>query len=128
MNKRYWLLALCLLLIGSLAGAESAAPIRRVSGLQARELMKRHAMLLDVRSRQEFAGKHVETAYNIPLAELAKRLTEIPREHPVVVYCSSGIRSREAVHLLFNAGYDAYHLGAMDNWFRQPKQPPAAER
>ena len=59
------------------------------------------AVLLDVRSRQEFQEGH-----NIPLSSLeeAAGLTE-NKETPLFVYCYSGARSGQAVHVLRRMGY-----------------------
>ena len=54
--------------------------------------LERGAPILDVRTPGEFAGGHVRGAMNIPVEQLAKRLTEVP-EGPVVVYCRSGMRN-----------------------------------
>jgi rhodanese-related sulfurtransferase len=45
-------------------------------------------------------------------------MAEVPRDHPVVVYCASGYRSARAASRLSSAGYDARDLGAMENWSR----------
>ncbi len=76
------------------------------------------ALLLDVRTREEFATGHLRSALNIPVQELANRLTEL--EHPerqLVVYCRSGARSGAATKLLKAAGFCRVHdMGAMSNW------------
>jgi len=85
---------------------------------EARGLVEAGALLLDVRSREEFAGGHVPGALNIPVQELASRVTEIEQpERQVVVYCRSGARSAAAAKLLKAAGFGRVHdMGAMSNW------------
>jgi rhodanese-related sulfurtransferase len=56
--------------------------------------------LLDVRSPQEWKARHIDESWNIPLQNLATRLSEIPRDQTIVVYCSSGYRSSIAASLL----------------------------
>lgn len=51
------------------------------------------AVLLDVRSASEFGSGHLPGALNIPHTEMRQRLAEIPRDHPLLVYCASGFRS-----------------------------------
>jgi phage shock protein E len=63
------------------------------------------ATVVDVRSPAEYAGGHAEGAINVPVGDIGARLTEIPREKPVVVYCASGIRSARAARTLRDAGY-----------------------
>jgi rhodanese-related sulfurtransferase len=84
----------------------------------ARELVACGAVLLDVRSPEEFRGGHVPGALNVPLHELAARLDAVgPRERAVVVYCRSGRRSAEAAQLLRRCGFRQVHdMGSMLEW------------
>ena len=83
---------------------------------RAKELVRDGATLLDVRTPGEFAAGHLEGALNIPVAELGRRLSEVPVAVPVVVYCRSGVRSANAAQLLTARGYEVLDLGAMGNW------------
>jgi phage shock protein E len=77
-------------------------------------------LLLDVRTPEEFAGGHIRGAVNISLQALPQRLAEIPQDQPVVIYCRSGNRSRQALHLLAQAGYTRlYDLGGVIQWQAQ---------
>ena len=70
--------------------------------------------LIDVRSPAEFAGGHLAEALNIPLQELAARLSEISKSVPVTLYCRTGNRSGMAAQMLHNAGYtDVYNIGGL---------------
>lgn len=75
------------------------------------------ATILDVRSPGEFSQGAYPKARNIPLDSLASRLSELPKDRPLVVYCASGARSAQAARLLKKAGYadvtNAGGLGAM---------------
>jgi rhodanese-related sulfurtransferase len=66
--------------------------------------------VLDVRPAEEFQARHLPHARNIPVAELAKRLREVPKSKPVIAYCRGPycLWSAEAVTLLAKAGYRAY--------------------
>jgi phage shock protein E len=88
------------------------------SGAKARELVQSGAILLDVRSPQEFSGEHVTGALNIPVHELPRRIAELgPPSQTVVVYCHSGARSASAAGFLRQAGFHTVHdMGAMFNW------------
>lgn len=59
--------------------------------LEMDELIRRaeagEVIVLDVRPPGEFASGHLPTAQNIPLLQLANRLTELPSDKPVVAYC-----------------------------------------
>lgn len=82
-----------------------------------RQLVEQGALLLDVRTREEFHEQHVPRALNIPVQELAQRMREVgPASRPIVVYCRSGGRSAMAAELLRGAGYQVKDLGPMTAW------------
>ncbi|MBX7100576.1 MAG: rhodanese-like domain-containing protein [Myxococcaceae bacterium] len=82
-----------------------------------RQLVAQGALLLDVRTPEEFLCGHVEQALNIPVHELPQRLGEVgSTTRPVVVYCRSGGRSAAAAQLLRRAGYDVSDIGPMAAW------------
>jgi rhodanese-related sulfurtransferase len=89
-----------------------------VSPAQARQLVHEGALLLDVRTPEEFASGHLPAAVNIPVQELERRIGELERtDRPIVLYCRSGNRSSRAAGILKSAGYAAVHdLGAMSRW------------
>lgn len=65
------------------------------------------AVLLDVRSSQEFKEGHMDGAINIPLCdvkkEVPKRITD--KNKCIIAYCTSGIRSKKAQEILSTMGY-----------------------
>ncbi len=65
------------------------------------------AVLLDVRTAQEYAAGHIPASKNIPLDQLERVQTQIPhRRTPLYVYCLSGSRSRQAATRLEAMGYE----------------------
>ena len=64
------------------------------------------AQVVDVREPTEYAAGHIPGAINMPLRTLAQHLDQIERDHPVVLYCSSGYRSAMGVVTLHLLGYD----------------------
>ena len=64
------------------------------------------AVLLDVRTPQEYREGHIPGSQNVPLQQLDK-VEEITENKDTVlyVYCRSGARSRQAVSLLKHMGY-----------------------
>jgi rhodanese-related sulfurtransferase/DNA-binding HxlR family transcriptional regulator len=68
--------------------------------------------VLDVRPPEEFAAGHVAGAVNIPIHELEKRLSELPRRREVVAYCRGPycLMSFDAVQLLRRKGLKARRL------------------
>ena len=63
--------------------------------------------MVDVRSPAEFANGHVAGAINLPLSELAERVTSVlpQRDAPLVLCCVSGARSDVAAQWLRAQGY-----------------------
>ena len=68
------------------------------------------AVLLDVRSPQEYREGHIPGSQNVPLQQLDKveEVTE-NKDTGLYVYCRSGARSRQAVSLLQAMGYTNVH-------------------
>ena len=88
---------------------------------EARRLVAAGALLVDVRSREEFSAGHVAGAINLPVQELDRRMSELPRDKAMVLYCRSGHRSGRATEMLKAAGYgDVHNLGAMSRWPASP--------
>ena len=88
-----------------------------------KELAKRIAdglvMVLDVRPGDEFAQGHLPGAYNIPLADLERRLSEIPKDTEIVAYCRGPycVLAFEAVAALRAKGFHAARLeGGFPEW------------
>ncbi|WP_007517247.1 MBL fold metallo-hydrolase [Pseudofrankia saprophytica] len=61
-------------------------------------------VVLDVRNPGERALGAIDGSLHIPLAELARRLAEVPVDRPVVVHCAGGYRSSVAASVLRAAG------------------------
>ena len=61
--------------------------------------------ILDVRNAGERAAGAIDGSLHIPLAELPSRLSEVPADTPVVVYCAAGTRSSIAASLLRRSGH-----------------------
>lgn len=71
------------------------------------------SLVLDVRSRAEFAHGHLADALHIPHTELRDRLGEVRTAaagRPVAVHCASGVRSFIATRVLLQAGLDTRNL------------------
>jgi len=79
---------------------------------------KARGYLLDVRNAAEREEGFVERSLHIPLAELARRVDEIPTSHPLVVHCAGGHRSSIATSLLRHQGRDDVSdlLGGYGAW------------
>jgi rhodanese-related sulfurtransferase len=67
------------------------------------------AMILDVRTKEDFEFGHIGNAVNIPVDELRDRLAEIPVNKPIYVYCAVGLRGYTASRILLQHGYTAVY-------------------
>lgn len=75
--------------------------------LQATRLINdRSAVVVDVRSPDEFAGGHLPNSRHIPVAEIDRRAAEIPAGKPVLLVCASGNRAMRAAAALRKGGRD----------------------
>ncbi len=112
-------LVLTLLMLGcqqSSSTPTSTSEPHVVKGTEAKQLVASGALLLDVRTPEEFQQLHLDGARNVPLAELSAALPSLPKATPIVVYCAVGGRSARAAEMLASAGYHVHNLGAMENW------------
>lgn len=75
-------------------------------------------IVIDVREPGEYKGGYIAGATNIPLSQITGRLSEIPKDRPVLLYCRSGMRSKSAAKLLLKHGYpELAHLqGGIGAW------------
>ncbi len=68
------------------------------------------AFLLDVRQPAELALENVPGALNIPLSELRSRLSELPGDREIHVFCRSGQRAYYATRILAQSGFRARNI------------------
>jgi len=98
-----------------------------VHDLQARLDAGMPVTLLDVREPHEVEISNIAGSVLIPKAQVVARQNEIPRDHEVVVYCKTGIRSRDAILRLQDQGFtNLVNLaGGVNAWVREidPSQP-----
>lgn len=88
---------------------ELVADLARASRVTATDLQAalesaQPPVVLDVRNAGEREQGAVDGSLHIPLAELTRRIDEVPADQPVVVHCAGGYRSSVAASLLRNAG------------------------
>jgi phage shock protein E len=88
----------------------------------ARKLIAAGAVVLDVRTPDEYASGHIPTATNVPVGDVAQRLGEVDKlvggdkGKPVVVYCAAGRRAAKAKRALEAAGYtNVINGGGLDD-------------
>jgi rhodanese-related sulfurtransferase len=78
----------------------------------ARRLQDDDLVVLDVRPAAEYAAGHLPGAVSVPVAELRRRLAELPGDREVVAYCRGPYCAfaHEAVAVLREAGFSARRL------------------
>ena len=83
---------------------------------QALEIINDGAVLLDVRTIEEYNREHIPNAINIPLDQIDT--INYDKDTKIIVYCQTGVRSKEAVSKLADMGYTSlYNLdGGLLNW------------
>ena len=70
------------------------------------------ALLLDVRTREEFSAGHVKKSINIPVSQMPKDFVTLSKEKSIVAVCESGARSAQIVRFLNKKGYKSYNGGS----------------
>ena len=78
-------------------------------------------LLLDVREPHELQISALPRALNIPLGQLASRLSELDSAREMVVFCKAGTRSARALELLVSAGFKKVKnlKGGINAWARE---------
>ncbi len=74
--------------------------------------------LLDVRTPDEFREVRLQGAKLIPIDQLLKRIQDVPRDRPILVYCAVGSRSSQVTGYLARSGFpEVYNLyGGVYAW------------
>lgn len=65
-------------------------------------------LVLDVRTRREYAKGHLENSILLPVQELQKRISELDvyKNNAILIYCASGNRSTVASKILIDSGFN----------------------
>lgn len=76
------------------------------------QLVKQGAIILDVRSKGEYAGGHIKGSVNISVDSLAANLSKLKdKNKTIITCCASGMRSAAAKNILKSNGYTDVHNG-----------------
>ena len=109
-----------LLLVGCAAPAEEIT-YRQINMDEAIAMMEEESgyIILDVRTPEEFADKHIPGAINIPNETIGTdEIPELPdKDQLILVYCRSGNRSKQASEKLAALGYtNIVEFGGINDW------------
>ncbi len=114
-----------------IVGAVIVAMLLKRIGSASPEVLRQHlaqgALVIDVRSPEEFQRDHVPGALNIPLHELGDRVPQqVPdKEKVLLLHCLSGMRSRNGMRQLQRLGYQhVFNLGSLARARQIVNAPP----
>ena len=101
-----------------IAASFADVPTVSTSELAAELASSRKPLLLDARSAAEYAVSHLPGARHAPPEDEARLFRELPRDTPIVVYCSVGVRSARLARALSAAGAErVFNLrGGLFDW------------
>lgn len=124
MKKIIVILAAAVILAISLSGCktkENDMGYEQISQEDAKKIMdgQEDIVILDVRTQEEFADRHIVGAVCIPNETIDEKITEqIPdKDQLILVYCRSGNRSRQASNKLVKLGYtNIKEFGGINTW------------
>lgn len=119
-----------LLLIGLITalnhGTVLAQPLANIAPEKIAQRNSQELLVLDVRSEREYDRGHVPGAIHIPHTDLNQRFKELEgwQQKPVVIYCETGGRARNAATLLQAHGFEqVFHLdGDMREWRKSGRE------
>ena len=121
MKKFITLLLSVLFLAGCALPAGQEVSYRQINMDEAITMMEEESsyIILDVRTPEEFADKHIPGAINIPNETIStEEIPELPdKDQRILVYCRSGNRSKQASEKLAALGYtNIVEFGGINDW------------
>jgi len=120
-----WPLTLAFLFITILIGRSFLEPmITGVKSIKAQDAVRimndEGTLVLDVRLDKEYKEGHILDAVHIPLGKLETRIPELEKSKgsTVVIYCQSGMRSKQAGNILKKHGFEEMYSvdGGIGAW------------
>jgi len=80
-----------------------------------KNVIENGALIIDVRTPEEYKDGHIEGSLNIPLDEIGKAMGWLLKDVPLVLVCASGSRSAEAEKILKDNGFKIVYNGGSWN-------------
>ena len=90
---------------GYVAGNIISGAMPNITWREAQAIPRDEVIILDVRTKAEFEMSSIEGAINIPLDSLRSRLSEVPKNKSILIYCAVGLRGYLATKILIANGY-----------------------
>ena len=112
MKKKIVSFIVCLLLLT----ACDSNIFKTIDSNVAMDLIENEAIVIDVRTADEYNTGHIKDSINIPVDNISS--VEYDKDSVIIVYCASGMRSSNAAKTLIDLGYtNVYNLdGGLINW------------
>ena len=82
-------------------------------------MASQEVVVVDVRTREEYDGGHIENAVLVPNESIGSEMPEalLDKEATLLIYCRSGRRSKDAAQKLLKLGYQSvYDFGGVIDW------------
>lgn len=119
--RKIFALLLALLFLTGCAAPAGGSSYRQISMNEAVAMMEEETeyIILDVRTSEEFADKHIPGAINVPNEIIeTQALSQLPdKDQLIMVYCRSGNRSKQASKKLVALGYtNVVEFGGINDW------------
>lgn len=117
--KKIIALATCLLFIIAGCSSKEDSQVKTITSDEVVDLLKKDAILLDVRSESEYDGGHIPNAILLNVNDVENKIKDVSSDYDqvIIVYCRSGNRSATAAQTLIDMGYrNVYDLGGISNW------------
>ena len=74
-------------------------------------LLKNGAVIIDVRTVNEYQNGHIKNSTNIPLDSLTSNISKLKKDKAIITCCASGMRSASAKSILKSNGFNEVHNG-----------------
>ncbi len=96
----------------------SSPAVSEITPAQAYTKYQAGAMVVDVRTQDEWNQGHIAKSILIPLDQLPQRLNELRKDADIVVVCHSGVRAKEGANILLGAGFSKVSClsGGLQAW------------
>ena len=112
---------LAAIMLAGCSAPKQTASYRQITMDEAIIMMEEESgyIILDVRTPEEFADKHIPGAVNIPNETIGtEEIPELPdKDQLILVYCRSGNRSKQASEKLAALGYtNVVEFGGINSW------------
>ena len=113
--------ALMILIVALCAGCGEKINFKSLTHEEAIKMIaeKPDAIVLDVRTPEEYEKKHIPNAKSVPLEEFQNgNFSSLPDKNAtILIYCWTGRRAQDAAQLLVDKGYkNVYEMGGIIDW------------